>query len=50
MLVATVVHLGLVLLGFWLLGFVVQSEWIRLAVIGGVLFANAALFLLPVRN
>ncbi len=50
MLTAAVVHFGLTLLAFWLLGFLIESEWIRLAIIGGILFLNAILFLLPIRN
>lgn len=50
MLFAAVVHFGLTLLAFWLLGFLIESEWIRLAIIGGVLFLNSLLYLLPIRN
>ncbi len=50
MLVGAVVHFGLVLLGFWLLHFFIASEWMRLAIIGGIIFLNAVLYLLPIRN
>lgn len=50
MLTAAVVHFALTLLAFWLLSFLIPTEWVRLSILAGLLLLNAALFLLPIRN
>ncbi|MEQ1708631.1 MAG: hypothetical protein ABL864_09925 [Terricaulis sp.] len=49
-LVASVVHFGLTLLAFWLLGLVVEDVRIRLAILGGVLVVFALPFAIPTRG
>ncbi len=47
---AAAIHFGLTLLAFWLLGFLISTEWIRLAILGGLVFLFLIPFLIPGRN
>ena len=50
MLVHSLVHLGLVVMSFWGLGFFIEAPVIRFSIISGLLALMSVLFLLPIRN
>lgn len=47
---AAVVHFGIILLVFWGLSFLIESEWIRLTIIGALIAFGVVSFLFPVRH